>query len=260
MRAGPTTRRRTRAGRAFAVLALAAAILLWSGSCTRHAEPRWLIRALPGSYPGVVYFVPTGLCAVALTIDDGPDPETTPAILQILADHGATATFFLLSDSVVGQEDLIRRMLKQGHELGHHMTSDQVTVGLSDDDLTRQFEKAAGVLESFGPIEWFRAGSGRYDDRVLALTRAHGYRIAMASVFPIDTLVTDPESVAGFASVMVQRGSIIVLHDRGERGRRTAQTLAVMLPRLAERGYRVMSMSALEDAARAEPDGRETCN
>ena len=47
--------------------------------CTHHAEPRWLVRALPGAYPEVVYFVPTEEKAIALTIDDGLDPEATVA-------------------------------------------------------------------------------------------------------------------------------------------------------------------------------------
>lgn len=226
-------------------------LLLAAGTagCSRQAEPRWLVRALPGSYPGVVYFVPTGLCAVALTIDDGPDPATTPAILDVLQAHDVTATFFLLSDAVPANDALIRRMLREGHEIGNHMTADEVTVDLDDAELERKFQRAAGVLGRYTDVQWFRAGSGFYDDRVLSLTRAHGYRIAMASVFPIDTLVADPARVAAFDAAMVQAGSVIVLHDRGERGERTVRTLELLLPRLAGRGYQVMSLGALERAA-----------
>ncbi len=240
------------------VLTLLAAVLALA-ACARHAEPRWLVRALPGSYPEIVYFVPTALCAIGLTIDDGPDPDTTPAILDVLTRHGATATFFLLGDSVAGNEALVRRMLADGHELGHHMTEDEVTVRLSDADLERKFLSAALVLEAFGPVQWFRAGSARYDDRILALTRSRGYRIAMASVFPVDTLVDEPSRVADFDAAMVQPGSIVVLHDRGERGQRTVQTLDLLLPRLAARGYQVSSIGALEEASRADPETTPVC-
>ena len=241
-----------------ALMVLAAVLAL--AACSRHAEPRWLVRALPGSYPEIVYFVPTALCAIGLTIDDGPDPDTTPAILDALARHGATATFFLLGDSVAGNESLVRRMLSDGHELGHHMTEDEVTVRLSDAELERKFLSAADVLEGFGPVQWFRAGSARYDDRVLALTRSRGYRIAMASVFPVDTLIDEPARVANFDAAMVQPGSIIVLHDRGERGQRTVQTLDLLLPRLAARGYQVSSIGALEAASRADPQAPPACD
>lgn len=258
--AGPVPPVPARAPRTAFLALLVLTTSLGLAACTRHGEPRWLVRALPGSYPEVVYFVPTTRCAIALTIDDGPDPETTPAILDALARHGTSATFFLLSDAVAGNEGLVRRMLADGHEIGHHMTADEVTVRLSDADLERKFLEAAEVLEALGPVQWFRAGSGRYDDRVLALTRSRDYRIAMASVFPVDTLIDTPASVAGFDASMIQRGSIIVLHDRGARGQRTVQTLDLLLPRLQQRGYQVSSIGALEAAERSASGTVEACD
>lgn len=223
--------------------ALASLLIL---GCTRHAEPRWLVRALPGSYPEVVYFVPTTERAIALTIDDGLDPETTPAILEVLDTHDATATFFLVSNSLDGNEALIRRILAAGHEIGHHMTEDEVTVRLDDDELAAKFNEAADALESAATIRWFRPGSGRYNDQVLALTRARGYRLAMASVAPLDTLISYPHAMATFINWMVEPGSVVVLHDVAARGRRTAATLDRLLPILHDRGFRVVSLSELD--------------
>jgi peptidoglycan/xylan/chitin deacetylase (PgdA/CDA1 family) len=219
--------------------------------CTRHAEPRWLVRALPGTYPDVVYFVPTSVPAVALTIDDGLDPDTTPAILDVLAANDASATFFLLSDSMPGNEHLLQRILDEGHEIGHHMTEDEVTVALSDEDLAIKFHQAADVLEAHAQVVWFRPGSGRYDDRILELTRTRGYRIAMASIAPLDTLISSPRSMSGFISWMAEPGSIIVLHDVDDRGRRTAATLERLLPILQDRGYRILSLSELDELSEA---------
>ena len=67
-------------------------------ACTSF-EPRWLLQALPGEYPDVVYYVPTEQPVVALTIDDGPDATATADILDLLAAHDARATFFVLTDS-----------------------------------------------------------------------------------------------------------------------------------------------------------------
>ena len=214
--------------------------------CMHEAEPRWLVRALPGSYPDVVYFVPTEARAIALTIDDGLDADTTPAILDVLRDHEATATFFLVSNSLPGNEALIQRILSEGHEIGHHMTRDTVTVKLPHDELEDQFNEAADALEAFAPITWFRPGSGRYNDRVLALTQARGYRIALASVAPLDTLISSPHSMATFINWMVEPGSVVVLHDVSDRGRRTAATLDELLPILQNRGYEVMTLGALD--------------
>lgn len=233
-------------------LVLLMVLLVLTSGCMHRAEPRWLVRALPGEYPQVVYFVPTREEAVALTIDDGLDPETTPLILDELASHGAHATFFLVSHSLPGNEALIERILREGHEIGNHMTEDEVTVRLDDESLPRKFHEAADALEAVAPVRWFRPGSARYDDRVLALTQARGYRIALASVAPLDTVISSPRSVAGFISWMVEPGSVVVLHDVRERGHRTVATLERLLPSLTERNIRVLTLSALD--ALADPD------
>lgn len=220
--------------------------------CSHQAEPRWLVRALPGDYPDVVYFVPTKEKAIALTIDDGVDPETTPTILDVLKKHDVRATFFIVTNTLPGNEPLLLRMLAEGHEIGHHMTEDEVTVALSDEELSEKFNAAADALEAYSPITWFRAGSGRYNDTVLRLTEERGYRIAMASVVPLDTLISSPRSISTYINWMVEPGSIVVLHDVQDRGRRTAATLDRLLPILRARGYLVTSLGRLDELASAD--------
>jgi peptidoglycan/xylan/chitin deacetylase (PgdA/CDA1 family) len=236
---------------------LVPAVLLAVAACTREAEPRWLLRALPGEYPEIVYFVPTTSRAVAMTIDDGLDPETTPLILETLKAHGASATFFVLSDSIAGREVLLQRILYEGHEIGHHMTEDEVTVSLKPAAMAEKFHRAAQTLDAFAPITWFRPGSGRYNDAVLELTRARGYRIALASVAPLDTVIHNSARMAGFVERMIEPGSVVVLHDVGERGRRTAETLKLLIPKLKERGYAVVSLSRLHAHAGMDTSATE---
>ncbi len=221
--------------------------------CASEAEPRWLIDALPGSYPEIVYFVPTEQRSIALTIDDGVDAQTTPAILDVLEANRVTATFFLVSDSLPGNESLVRRILADGHEIGHHMTRDEVTVSLPPEELRRKFNRAADSLEAVAPITWFRPGSARYNDQVLQLTRDRGYRIALASVMPLDTMIKNPQRMATYINWMVEPGSVVILHDRGERGLRTIETLEILLPILQDRGIPVISLGQLDAQAGLAP-------
>jgi peptidoglycan/xylan/chitin deacetylase (PgdA/CDA1 family) len=234
-------------------IALATWLFAFVTGCAHEAEPRWLVKALPGSYPEVVYFVPTEQPSIALTIDDGLDAETTPAILDVLRAHQVSATFFLLSDSLPGNESLVRRILAEGHEIGHHMTRDEVTVSLPPEELRRKFNRAADSLEAVAPITWFRPGSARYNDQVLQLTRDRGYRIALASVMPLDTMIENPQRMATYINWMVEPGSVVILHDRGERGLRTIETLEILLPILQDRGISVMSLGQLDAQAGLAP-------
>src|SRR5215211_8213742 len=78
--------------------------------------PEWLVDRLARWYPDCLYGVPTETPLLALTIDDGPDPSTTPLILAELRRQGARATFFLIAERVGSQEALVRRIVAEGHE------------------------------------------------------------------------------------------------------------------------------------------------
>ena len=213
------------------------------------APPRWLMQLLPGAYPEVVYFVPTDVPVVALTIDDGVDPATTPGILDVLAEHDAQATFFIVSDSVAGNEALVQRLVDEGHELAHHMTEDEPTFRLPRGELEDKFERAAHVLEPITEVRWFRAGMGIFNEQMRILSAERGYRVAMASMLPWDTAGCNPTWMTRYILWVAEPGSIVVLHDVGKRGRCLKLTLQELLPSLQERGFSVTSLSKAEGAA-----------
>lgn len=218
-------------------LVAAALVLFW--------QPRWLLNRLPGA-GRVVYFVRTDAPAVALTIDDAPDPETTPGILRVLAANDARATFFIITDRVQGNEELVRRMVHEGHELANHLTEDRPSIRLAPAEFAAAVAEADSILTRFGEVRWLRPAGGWYNTRMLDVIERHGYRCVLGSIYPYDPVIP---SVA-FATAHILRnaraGAIIVLHDGGGRGRRTARVLERVLPELRRRGIRVMSLSALQ--------------
>jgi peptidoglycan/xylan/chitin deacetylase (PgdA/CDA1 family) len=230
-------RLRTTSTAAFAALLATGAVVVF--------RPEWIVAWLASRSPDVLYYVDTDQPIVALTIDDGPDPDTTPPILDLLKRHGAQATFFLIGNRIAGNEDLVARMVREGHELGNHLTTDQPSILLDSAEFERQLQASHRVLAQFAEVHWFRPGSGWYNGAMLSTLEKHGYRCALGSVYPFDPQVPNPSFMAYYVLRNVQPGSIIVLHDHGGRGERTAQALEAILPQLTERGLRVTTLSEL---------------
>jgi peptidoglycan/xylan/chitin deacetylase (PgdA/CDA1 family) len=216
-------------------------------------QPRWLVDALARRSPRVLYFVDTSAPLVALTIDDGPDEQTTRAILDLLKRHEAKATFFLISDRVLGNEELVKEIVEAGHELGNHMTRDRPSRQLSSAEFEAALIEADSVLSRFGDVQWVRPGSGWYDDAMLSVIEKHGYRCALGSVYPYDSAIPSAAFSVHHVLRKASSGSVIVLHDGGARGMRTLAALERILPDLRRRGLRAVTLSELvaADSSRA---------
>jgi len=230
-------------GAAFAALFVTGAVVV--------LRPEWIVSWLADRSPNVLYWVETDELAVALTIDDGPDAATMPRILDLLREHDARATFFLISGRVPGNEGIVARAVAENHELANHLTADSPSILLSPADFEHQLLEAHRVLSQFAEVHWFRPGSGWYNAAMLATSQGHGYRCALGSVYPFDPQVPSAWFMARHVLHNVRPGSIIVLHDCGARGERTVAALAEILPELGRRGFRVVTLSELLTLGRA---------
>jgi peptidoglycan/xylan/chitin deacetylase (PgdA/CDA1 family) len=207
--------------------------------------PDWLIKRLARWFPGCLYQVATQKPLVALTIDDAPDPASTPVILAELRRQGARATFFLITDRLRGQEPLVRRLVAEGHEIGNHFTRDRPSLRLSLRAFEADLERADRSLAPWGPRLWARPGSGWYSQAMIGVMQQHGYRCVLGSVYPFDATIPSVAWAARYILRNARPGAIVILHDGGSRGQRTARVLAEVLPELRRRGYRVVSLSEL---------------
>jgi peptidoglycan/xylan/chitin deacetylase (PgdA/CDA1 family) len=233
---------------------LPAVLLVLTGGCT----PRWLLNRVASAHPGCVYeFAPREKLA-ALTIDDGPDSATTPRLLRLLHEHNARATFFLISDRVAGNDSLVAALLREGHEIGNHFSRNETSINLSPGAFEASFLRADSVLRRFGPIRWVRPGSGFYNARMLRVFKQHDYRCALGSVYPFDPQLPFARLGASVVLRQVRPGAVIILHDGGYKGRNTEEVLQQVLPELARRRYRIVTLSALaaRDTMRLRKDPR----
>src|SRR3982751_754627 len=138
---------------------LAIVFVLGSVALGLWTAPRWLVPWIAARSPRCLYAVSTREKLGALTLDDGPDPLHTPAILRLLREHDARATFFFISENVPGAEHVLAEAVAQGHELGNHLTRDEPSIRLSPSAFIAAIREAGAVLSGFGPVLWLRPGS-----------------------------------------------------------------------------------------------------
>ncbi|MEO0531788.1 MAG: polysaccharide deacetylase family protein [Planctomycetota bacterium] len=205
--------------------------------------PRWLLDRFQEDQ--TLFYVSTERSLYALTIDDGLDPEATPVILDVLGKHGAKATFFVLGETLEGFPDLAERCVAEGHELANHQMTETPAVSLEADELETRMREADRLLRRFGEPMWFRPGGGIGTDRSQAVAQRLGYQTALASVFPFDSHITSVRFHVTYLTGRTEAGDIVVLHDGGDRGLRTAATLDAALEQLAERGLAAVTLSEL---------------
>jgi peptidoglycan/xylan/chitin deacetylase (PgdA/CDA1 family) len=221
----------------FAALALVAAGL-WTA-------PRWIVPIIGANSPRCLYSVKTRDERIALTLDDGPDLESTRAIIGVLQRYDAHATFFLNSSNVAGAESIVTELTARGHELGNHMTRDEPSIRLSPYAFVADMREAGSTISHFGRIEWLRPGSAWYNRRMLDSIEADGYRCALASIYPYDAQHPFVRLTSAYLLSNARPGAVIALHERGPRGPRTVAALRRVLPELTSRGYRVVTLSEL---------------
>src|SRR6266540_3668302 len=118
-----------------------------------------LICCITPIFPRLSLFLPVisrgmrGTKGVALTFDDGPDPEVTPRLLELLARHGVTATFFVIGARAERYPEIMRAILAGGHAVGNHSYSHSPFLMLkSRTTLRREIESAQSVFLKFGIV------------------------------------------------------------------------------------------------------------
>lgn len=148
----------------------------------------------------------------ALTFDDGPDPYYTPRLLELLQEHDARATFFMLGSAALEAPQVVRQVADAGHAIGNHTHNHVAFTTLSAAERRRELRACARALAPYG-LRLFRPpwGCQSLASRLDALLL--GYRVIGWNVSVADWNTDDPDEIAGRLRTRLKPGAIVLLHD-----------------------------------------------
>lgn len=194
-------------------------------------QPNFLYRLL---VPGAVWRVNSpGARRVYLTFDDGPVPEVTPAVLDILKRYGVKATFFMVGDNVRRHPELLPMVVRDGHSVGNHTMHHLQGIKTSTKKYLEDVEEAAQYI----PGSLFRPPHGLLRLRQLRRV-SRNFRVVMHDLVTYDfSKRLTSEEVLGNVKKYTRPGSIIVFHDSLKAMPRVVEALPKAIEWLISQDY-----------------------
>ncbi len=194
---------------------------------------------------------------IALTFDDGPDPEATPRILELLAAHDVHATFFLIGRQAERYPELVRGIARAGHTIGNHTWRHSYLFPLYPPSLVaREIDRTQDLItELTGTTpRFFRAPAGVRPPWLEPALARRGLDLVSWSCRGFDSGSRSPESVLRRVLTRLTTRDIVLLHDgrwRLERGRKPVapEILEDLLVEIRDRGLVTTTLSRALPAA-----------
>jgi peptidoglycan/xylan/chitin deacetylase (PgdA/CDA1 family) len=187
---------------------------------------------------------------IALSFDDGPHPQYTPKLLQVLDRYQITANFFWLGACVNRSPSIAKEICDRGHWVGLHGYDHRNFPLLSPKDLRDSLEKTqAAVYHACNlqpeQVRDVRPPNGLFTPTTLNLLHQWNYRTVMWSVVPEDWVRPGVATVVQRVLKEVTNGSIIVLHDGACGGEDVAEITKILIPKLLLQGYQFVTVDEL---------------
>jgi peptidoglycan/xylan/chitin deacetylase (PgdA/CDA1 family) len=185
----------------------------------------------------------------ALTFDDGPHAQGTPAVLELLAGAGVQATFFLVGEQIDRNPSLAGEIVAAGHVVGIHCHRHRNLLRLAPKQVHDDIDRATAAIEGATGVSpaLYRPPYGVLNASALRLANARGWRTLLWSHWGRDwERRATPESIARRVTAGAGEGSVLLLHDADDYSapgswRRTLAALPQVLATLADRGLRAVA-------------------
>ncbi|WP_308639524.1 polysaccharide deacetylase family protein [Paenibacillus silvisoli] len=196
----------------------------------------------------IINEVPSAGKQIAITFDDGPNPEWTPQFLEVFKKHGAKATFYTLGPNMEKYPDVAKRIVEEGHELGNHSYSHPHMPELSKEAQTAELLQAAQLIAAVtgGSPNTFRPPYLDVNNDLLEAAGELGYYVIHGvNLGTNDWDMPGTEHILAETRPTVRDGSILLFHDGfGDRSQSLA-AIAILVPGLIEQGYKLVTVSEL---------------
>lgn len=203
---------------------------------------------LPGSAaaPGVTYSrVRTNLPYIAMTYDDGPHPQNTPRLLDMLRKRNIKATFYVIGRSVNLYPQITRRIVAEGHEIGNHTWSHRKLTALSDSEVRKELNRTRDAIVAACGVKprTMRPpyGALRQDQRAW-IYKEYGYPTILWSVDPEDWKRPGVSVVTSRIVNQTRNGGIVLAHDLHKP---TVDAMPGTLDGLLRKGFKFVTVSQL---------------
>jgi peptidoglycan/xylan/chitin deacetylase (PgdA/CDA1 family) len=189
---------------------------------------------------------------IALTFDDGPHPQCTLEILQVLKSLEVKATFFLVGTNVRKHPVLSKKIAEEGHEIGVHSFWHRRMLFLSRGEVESEIDFAFGIIGDITGqrIELFRPPFGIYGYLLPKVLKEKGAKLILWDVNSKDWKLKDSERISANVIRKVKGGSILLFHDGKWSNQdlgysHTTEALKRIIPALKERGFSPATISQL---------------
>ncbi|MEL7564866.1 MAG: polysaccharide deacetylase family protein [Dehalobacterium sp.] len=217
-----------------------------------------------GHQPDIYRHGSRDLPMVSLTFDDGPSPDFTPEILEILKKYHVSAAFFLIGSNVEKYPEIALKILEDGHEIGNHTQNHRNIPTLSNTDLHQEIlEAAVAITDATNQYpDFIRPPRGMYDGRFRRLTALLGQQVVLWTVSSKDWQKgVTAENIVKNVVNHIKNGDIILFHDSGalfgkEGGDRSAtvKALPTIIEKIQQKGYQIVPLKTLlNEEAQNEP-------